>query len=160
MTKQMTTQISPLPAHVVSRAPDQLLAGGIRFALTSEQTGGPLDLGVERVAPGGGPPLHIHHHVDEYVLVLEGALHVQLGEESLELAAGDAAVLPRGVEHTFVNRGDEECRVVWVILGGGFQPFLAELDAAATFDLEVVGPIAERHGHTLTGPPLAEAPER
>jgi hypothetical protein len=37
---------------------------------------------------------------------------------------------------------------------GGFHPFLAELDAAATFDPAVVGPIAARYGHRFTGPPL------
>lgn len=146
--------ISPLPAQTVSRAADQPLAGGIRFALTSEQTGGPLDLGMETVAPGEGPPLHVHHHVDEYVLVLSGTLHVRVGGEELDLAAGDGAVLARGVEHGFVNRTDAPCEVVWVILGGGFHPFLAAFDAAGTYDLGVLGPIAERHGHTLTGPPI------
>ena len=38
---------------------------------------------------------------------------------------------------------------------GGFHPFLAALDEAGSFDPQVVGPIAARYGHELTGPPLA-----
>ena len=88
-------------------------------------------------------------------MVLSGTLRCRIDGEDLDLGPGDAAVIPRGAEHTFTNVADEPCEMAWVILGGGFHPFLEELDAAGTFDLAVVGPIAERHGHALTGPPLA-----
>lgn len=145
------------PAAVVSRASDQPLAGGVRFALTAEQTGGPLDLGAEVVRRGEGPPMHIHDHMDEYVLVMSGSLRCRVDGEDIDLEPGDAATIPRGCEHTFTNVHEEDCQVVFALTPGGFHPFLAELDAAASFDPEVVGPIGARHGHRMTGPPLAVA---
>lgn len=142
-------------AAIICRAADQPQAGGVRFGLTAELTNGPLDIGIERVARGEGPPLHVHHEMDEYVVVLAGSLRCRLGDHDMDLEAGDAAFMPRGLEHTFTNLHDEPCEVVWVFNPGGFHPFLAALDDAGTFDPQVVGPIAARHGHELTGPPLA-----
>ena len=72
-----------IAAAIIYRAADQPLAGGVRFGMTSELTSGPLDIGTERVARGEGPPLHIHHHQDEYVVVLSGSLRCRLGDLSL-----------------------------------------------------------------------------
>ena len=63
--------------------------------------------------------------------------------------------MPRGLEHTFTNVYEEPCDLVWVFQPGGFHPFLADVDEAGTFDPAVLGPIAARYGHELTGPPLA-----
>ena len=142
-------------AAVICRVADQPQAGGVRFALTSELTSGPLDIGTQTVARGGGPPMHIHHHQDEYVLVLSGSLRCRVGDHDIDLASGDAALLPRGLEHTFTNAYEEPCDIVWVFQPGGFHPFLAAVDEADTFDPAVLGPIAAQYGHELTGPPLA-----
>ena len=142
-------------AAFISRAAEQPQAGGVRFALPAELTHGPLDVGIERVEEGGGPPMHIHHDMDEYLVVLSGSLRCRLGERDVDLEAGDAAFMPRGLEHTFTNVHAQPCECAWVFNPGGFHEFLAALDDAATFDPQVVGPIAERHGHELTGPPLA-----
>jgi len=142
-------------AAVISRAADQPQAGGVRFGLTAELTSGPLDVGIECVAQGTGPPMHIHHNMDEYVVVLSGALRCRLGDRDVDLQTGDAAFMPRGLEHTFTNLHAEPCECLWVFNPGGFHPFLAAVDVAGTFDPQVLGPIAARYGHELTGPPLA-----
>ena len=144
-----------IAAAIICRAADQPLAGGVRFGMTSELTSGPLDIGTERGARGEGPPLHIHHHQDEYVVVLSGSLRCRLGDRDVDLAAGDAAFMPRDLEHTFTNVHEEPCDIVWVFQPGGFHPFLAAVDEVGTFDPAVLGPIAARYGHELTGPPLA-----
>jgi quercetin dioxygenase-like cupin family protein len=46
------------------------------------------------------PPLHTHPQ-DETYIVQEGRLTVQAGEQRFELAPGEVAVVPMGVEHTF-----------------------------------------------------------
>lgn len=151
----ITTTDTNTGAAVICRAADQPEAGGVRFGLTAELTGGPLDVGVERVTQGAGPPMHIHHDMDEYIVILSGALRCRLGDRDVDLQTGDAAFMPRGLEHTFTNLHAEPCECVWVFNPGGFHPFLAALDHASTFDPEVVGPIAARYGHEITGPPLA-----
>lgn len=42
---------------------------------------------------------HTHHDTDEAIIVLEGVLRIDFREHSLELQAGEMAVVPQGVEH-------------------------------------------------------------
>jgi mannose-6-phosphate isomerase-like protein (cupin superfamily) len=58
--------------------------------------------------PGGPPgeprlikPLHVHYRDDEAWYVLDGALHVQLGDQEIRVPAGAAVFAPRGTPHTF-----------------------------------------------------------
>ena len=60
----------------------------MRFGLTAQLTGGPLDVGVETVSQGAGPPMHIHHHMDEYLVIRSGALRCRLGDRDVDLQAG------------------------------------------------------------------------
>src|SRR5919201_835898 len=47
------------------------------------------------------PPLHVHHRDDETFYVLEGELRLMLGGREIVLAAGQAALAPRGIPHTY-----------------------------------------------------------
>ena len=42
---------------------------------------------------------HHHEDEDELFLVVEGVLSIELRDKTLELAAGEMVVVPRGVEH-------------------------------------------------------------
>ena len=42
---------------------------------------------------------HHHEHEDELFLVLHGTLTIRLRDRDLTLAAGELAVIPKGVEH-------------------------------------------------------------
>ena len=48
--------------------------------------------------PGGGLPPHTHDHFDVFTVVSGGAVF-HLGDASVEVAAGDSAVVPVGVRH-------------------------------------------------------------
>ena len=69
---------------------------------------GPLDgvheLFVEEVMfhEGGAIPLH-HHTVVEAWVVLEGALTIRLGEETLTVEAGHTVTVPPGTPHGVLN---------------------------------------------------------
>jgi len=52
-----------------------------------------------------GPPLHVHHHDDEAWYVLEGTLHFELGDRSVDVGAGGCMFVPAGVRHTFGSPG-------------------------------------------------------
>jgi mannose-6-phosphate isomerase-like protein (cupin superfamily) len=45
---------------------------------------------------GASPPPHLHPGQDEHFAVLDGALHVVLGRQARELAAGQELTIPRG----------------------------------------------------------------
>ena len=43
---------------------------------------------------GSGPPLHVHHSEDETFYILEGEVTMFVGDERIDLAAGDLLVRP------------------------------------------------------------------
>jgi len=51
---------------------------------------------------------HAHSNEDELFLVVKGAIRVELRAESVELAAGEFFVVPRGVEHRPVAESEAE----------------------------------------------------
>jgi len=55
---------------------------------------------------------HKHDDTDDFFLVLDGHLTVQLRDRDVELEAGELFVVPRGVEHC--PRADEEAHVLLV----------------------------------------------
>jgi mannose-6-phosphate isomerase-like protein (cupin superfamily) len=55
--------------------------------------------------PGRGPSLHRHPY-EELLLVQEGSGTFTLGDESLEVGAGELVVVPPGVPHGFKNTGE------------------------------------------------------
>lgn len=72
--------------------------------------------GITAFQPGTGLPLH-SHNVEESVLILEGAATAQIGEEYVDLVAGNATWVPAGVPHRFLNRGETLMRIYWVYGG-------------------------------------------
>ena len=55
---------------------------------------------------GSGPPVHLHHNEDETFYVLEGEVTVLVGEERIDLKAGDYIFGPRGIAHAYVVRSE------------------------------------------------------
>ena len=73
---------------------------------------------------GDGPPLHVHHHEDEVFFVLEGRLRLRVGEADHELGAGEAALGPRGVPHTY-RVESEQARWLVITAASTFEQFVA-----------------------------------
>ncbi len=128
------------------------------FKLTGEDTRGALNYFICEVAPGGGPPLHVHHRQDETIHVLAGRFKVRIGEQQHTLDAGGFAYLPAGLPHAFLNLTDQSAELIIVFAPGGGHRFFDELGPAtrtAAFNRDQVAAIFERHGMTLLGPPLS-----
>jgi quercetin dioxygenase-like cupin family protein len=119
---------------------------------------------LELVVPAGvGSPWHVHPHEDEWFWVLEGEVTVWVGDTRHTLKPGSFAFGPKGVPHTFYVESGEARFLV------GFQPmefegFLREVGEPARErvvpppmeehpDMEILGPIAKRHGMEILGPP-------
>ena len=107
-------------------------------------------------------PMHRHSREDEYTFVLAGTLGVI--EEGIEIAAkpGDLVAKPRGRWHTFWNAGDDELRVLEIIVPGGIEALFRRLaepggeyspdtlpalaaEYGAEVDFEATMPLVERH---------------
>ena len=108
------------------------------------------------------PPLHVHHREDEAWYILDGKMTFYVGDEVLEATAGCFAFAPRGIPHTFTV-DVEPTRVLVFASPAGFEHFALELGQQAHDDTppadlampspEVLGPVAERYGIEVVGPP-------
>jgi uncharacterized cupin superfamily protein len=108
------------------------------------------------------PPLHIHHREDEAWYVIDGQMTFYVGEQVLVATSGDFVYAPMGIAHTFTV-DVEPTRVLVFASPAGFEHFAADLGTPADSDElpreltmpspEVLGPIAERYGIEIVGPP-------
>ena len=93
-----------------------------RYGLRAEQivrnAGGELLGGtLYDLAPGHeGVPLHIHHGIEELVIVLSGRPTLRTLQGESELAPGDVVSFPRGRRgaHTLANQSEERVRYLMV----------------------------------------------
>jgi quercetin dioxygenase-like cupin family protein len=61
------------------------------------------------VAPGSGPPMHVHHLQEEALTVEQGRMGYQrAGEEPQFAGPGESVVFQPGEVHKFWNAGEEE----------------------------------------------------
>src|SRR5882724_8462933 len=72
--------------------------------------------------PGGPPgpprliaPPHLHHRDDEAWYVLEGTLHVRVGDDTVEVPAGSSVFVRRGTPHTYWNPDPGRVRYLLVM---------------------------------------------
>ncbi len=80
-----------------SRVPEVDQPG--RFLVTATDSGG--DFMVAEIESGPVPrsALHVHHHHDEVMVLLEGRVLGAIGDEEFEIRPGDTVFLPRGIPH-------------------------------------------------------------
>ncbi|HEY3210626.1 MAG TPA: quercetin 2,3-dioxygenase [Actinomycetota bacterium] len=108
------------------------------------------------------PPLHVHHNEDEAWYVLDGKLTFYVGDEAVEADRGSFVFAPKGIPHTFTV-DVEPTRVLLLASPAGFERFALELGQPAASDAppsdlmmpgpDVLGPVAERYGIEILGPP-------
>ena len=113
---------------------------------------------------GAGVPRHVHHNEDETFYILEGELTALVGDELIELSAGDYLFAPREVPHTYVV-GSERARMLATISPGGLERLFVSLGApvmGAEPPTDVVMPPMDElvrvfagYGVEILGPPLS-----
>ncbi len=141
---------------------------GSRLAMlaSGEASGGSLAVHEQTLMPGAATPWHRHAHEDEAFYVLEGRLHVIVGEEREGFEAGPGSFVfgPRGVAHGYRAIGEEPVRLLTITAPSGFDAFVMEVSEPATApgfgpmpDPALVETSAERHGIAILGP-LPNAP--
>jgi quercetin dioxygenase-like cupin family protein len=129
----------------------ELIAGpsSVTIKATAEDTGGSFYLGEVLIQPGfAGPPPHVHERLHDMFYVLEGALTLRLGDETLELVPGSFACVPPGTVHTFSNHSEQPARFLNFNTPGGWENYMRDLAgalAAGRPTPEEIGKIASRY---------------
>lgn len=83
------------------------------------------------LAPGFGPPPHLHHRDDEAFYILEGELSGFCGDREWQGGPGTFVFLPRGLQHGFRVEGETPARVLQLGNGSEFERFIAEAGVPA-----------------------------
>jgi mannose-6-phosphate isomerase-like protein (cupin superfamily) len=78
--------------------------------------------------PGGGAVLHTHPY-EEIFVTLEGEATFTVGDDTIEVSAGQIVVAPAGVPHKFVNSGSGPLRQVDIHPSGRIQQVNIPQDA-------------------------------
>jgi mannose-6-phosphate isomerase-like protein (cupin superfamily) len=87
------------------------------------------DYKLEVVKAKGQFVWHSHDETDDFFLVLEGRLTIQLRDRDVELSPGELFVVPRGVEHC--PRADQEAHVLLIEPAGTVNTGDAESELTA-----------------------------
>jgi mannose-6-phosphate isomerase-like protein (cupin superfamily) len=82
--------------------------------------GATISLIFDSSEPGQGPRLHRHPY-DETWVVEEGTLTMQLGEERVQVTAGDVVIVPPNVPHKFTADGPERSKMICIHANPTFQ---------------------------------------
>jgi mannose-6-phosphate isomerase-like protein (cupin superfamily) len=121
-------------------------------------TGGTVSVHEEWHGPDdAGVPRHLHHHLDEMFYVLEGEMRFLLGAEEVVAGPGTFVYVPRGAVHAWRPTGTAPVRQLLVVIPGGFEGYLEEMQALPTpqDDPEAWQELNRRWDVHLVGPPLA-----
>jgi quercetin dioxygenase-like cupin family protein len=126
--------------------------------ISSADVGGCYAVWLHEALPGASPPMHVHHREDEVFHVLEGHLLVQCGDVVNDLHAGDTAVLPKGIPHTWLAVGPATAKLIVTVCPGGVEAFFPQMaHAQATHaTLSALDDVLHEFGIEIVGPPMDE----
>jgi quercetin dioxygenase-like cupin family protein len=126
------------------------VGGLVTFKATGAETAGRLTAFESEIAPGDGPPLHVHAREDEVLYVLAGEFRFQLGDEVHDAPPGALMYVPRGIPHCFQNVADSPSRLLIFFTPAGMEHFFGLTDG----DRAAFEAAAGQVGMTVVGPPL------
>ena len=113
---------------------------------------------------GSGPPRHLHHNEDETFYILDGEVTILVGDERIDVTAGDYLFAPRGIPHAYVVRS-ERARMLVTLSPGGLEELFVSLGVPVTGAeppkdavMPPMGEVARLfagYGCEILGPPLS-----
>ncbi|EEK80286.1 cupin domain-containing protein [Bacillus cereus] len=102
------------------------LSEKVTVLVSGEQTNGEYAIAHVIEPPKLGPPLHIHKDEDEAFYILKGQFTFFVGDQIIEVSAGDYVFAPRGIPHRFVS-GSEQSEFIVTATPAGFDRFVKQL---------------------------------
>ncbi len=135
------------------------VGGHITFKARGDQTQGAVFAVESVIAPGEGPPLHVHPEMDEVWYVLEGRFRVKLDDKTEDAEPGTFVFIPRGVAHTWQNVGDAPGRFLAIVTPAGLERFFERFAEVADDvpRLDAFRTIGSETGMDVVGPPLGKS---
>jgi mannose-6-phosphate isomerase-like protein (cupin superfamily) len=136
----------------------------VHVHVDGDTSNGLLALVEERGRRGNMPPLHVHHRDDETFYVLDGKVSLFVAGRQLTLTAGQAALAPREVPHSY-RVESEQAHWLVITTPAGFESFVRRVaetapadelpDAERPVDPAALAQAAAEAGIEILGPPGA-----
>jgi mannose-6-phosphate isomerase-like protein (cupin superfamily) len=126
----------------------------MKLLLGAEHTGGTFSAIVAEVAPGEGPPPHLHHDREEYFYVLEGTYSLTVNGVESTIGPNTLVFVPRGTVHAFTNIASTPGRLLeWTIPGSNGDYFQAvdKMQTEGGFDPEKFAAINKQFATEFVG---------
>ena len=120
------TQLAPVIARRSLSNTYRYAGGIVSILIDGEDTGGTFSAWEASQKPGGEPPLHLHHTMDETFYIVEGNIRFMVGDRIIDGGPGDMVFAPRGIPHTFRIKS-EVAKAVTVCTPAGFEEWFREL---------------------------------
>ncbi len=80
--------------------------------------------------PGHGAPRH-RHAVEEVLRVLSGQARIFVADDEALVATGESVIVPAGIDHGFVNAGDDVLHTQAILAAPVFEAHYVESDRAS-----------------------------
>lgn len=146
----MPDTMSHAPAAVTLLGPsdgEMLNVLGAPMLVKTDARCAPIFLADHTVPPGYGVPPHTHDVEDEAFYMLEGEIVVESPAGTVTARAGDTALLPRGVQHSFRNESGAPARFLVICVDGTrAAPMFRALDRLAEPTPQTVMATCAAHG--------------
>ena len=136
------------------------LGGAITFKVSGAESDGAFFAFETEVAPGEGPPLHMHANEEEILYVLDGEARFRFGDDIRDAPTGSFLFVPRGVPHCFQAVGDRPARLFITFTPAGMEAFFSTLSeeiAKGSEPEQAFRASGEGAGMTVVGPPLSQS---
>jgi mannose-6-phosphate isomerase-like protein (cupin superfamily) len=123
-------------------------ADGVVIKLYGDETNGAVSIIEQSFEPGLLLPPHVHDN-DVWLYILDGQMHVRVGDEIVTATPGCWVLKPRRVPHTMWNAGIEPARIIEVYTPGGFELFFHDFGQRlrqGPIGLDELNDLGESHG--------------
>ncbi len=129
---QVTTGVSATDNTLQNDNAVWFLNGRVTVRLSAADGADGISILELRMPYGESPPLHIHRNEDEIFHVLDGTMRVRIGGNDRVLRAGDIAIAPKGIPHSFRVESLAGARCLTICRGGDFETLVAQASRPAT----------------------------
>ncbi|MBU8769480.1 cupin domain-containing protein [Cytobacillus oceanisediminis] len=98
---------------------DSNAAVPLKTVFSQKALAGDLKVGTVVIPPGKRVPLKgvSNHKENEYSIIVKGSIVTETKGRTYRVSSGDATFIPAGQEHIAYNDSDEDCEIVWVLVG-------------------------------------------
>ncbi|WP_264737688.1 cupin domain-containing protein [Cytobacillus firmus] len=98
---------------------DSNAAVPLKTVFSQKALTGDIKVGTVVIPPGKRVPLTgvSNHKENEYSIIVKGSIVTETKGRTYRVSSGDATFIPAGQEHIAFNDSDEDCEIVWVLVG-------------------------------------------